>query len=120
MVRANYKNFAKNIFEDTSYLEKFFYNLLANTNFELKNRYTHIDYIQEDNEEIKPENYTLEEQAIINILKENPKVKQEEIAQQIGKSLRTVKSRMIEMQEKGLIERKNGKRDGEWIINVNS
>ena len=56
----------------------------------------------------------------INILKENPKVKQEEIAQQIGKSLRTVKSRMIEMQEKGLIERKNGKRDGEWIINVNS
>ena len=84
----------------------------------LKNRYTHIDYIQEDNEEIKPENYTLEEQAIINILKENSKVKQEEIAQQIGKSLRTVKSRMIEMQEKGLIKRKNGKRDGEWIINI--
>ena len=120
LVRANYKNFAKNIFEDTSYLEKFFYNLLANTNFELKNRYTHIDYIQENNEEIKTENYTLEELAIINILKENSKVKQEEVAEQIGKSLRTIKSRMIEMQEKGLIERKNGKRDGEWIINVNN
>ena len=119
LVRANYKNFAKNVFEDTSYLEKFFYNLLANTNFELKNRYTHINYIQEDSKEIKPEYYTLEEQAIINILKGNPKIKQEEIAQQIGKSLRTVKSRMIEMQEKELIERKNGKRDGEWIINVN-
>ena len=69
LVRANYKNFAKNIFEDTSYLEKFFYNLLANTNFELKNRYTHIDYTQEDNKEIKAENYTLEEQAIINTYK---------------------------------------------------
>ena len=50
----------------------------------------------------------------------NSKIKQEEIAQQIGKSLRTVKSRMIEMQEKGLIERKHGKRDGEWIININN
>ena len=120
LVRANYKNFTRNIFEDTSYLEKFFYNLIANTNFELKNRYTHIDYIQENKEEIKPESYTLEEQAIINILMKNSKIKQEEIAQQIGKSLRTVKSRMIEMQEKGLIERKHGKRDGEWIININN
>ena len=30
LVRANYKNFEKNTFEDTSYLEKFFYNLLTN------------------------------------------------------------------------------------------
>lgn len=44
LVRANYKNFAKNIFEDTSYLEKFFFNLLSDTEYELKNRYTHIDY----------------------------------------------------------------------------
>ena len=32
------------------------------------------------------------------------------------KSLRTVKTRMIEMQKKGLIARKSGKRNGEWII----
>ena len=43
LVRANYKNFEKNIFEDTSFLEKFFYNLLAKANYELKNRYAHID-----------------------------------------------------------------------------
>ena len=42
LVRANYKNFEKNVFEDTSFLEKFFYNLLTNSNYELKNRYTHI------------------------------------------------------------------------------
>ena len=41
---------------------------------------------------------------------------QEEIAKQINKSPRTVKTRMMEMQEKGLIERKNGKRNGEWIV----
>ena len=38
LVRANYKNFEKNIFEDISYLEKFFYNLLSNKNYDLKNR----------------------------------------------------------------------------------
>ena len=43
LVRANYKNFQKSIFEDTSFLGKLFYNLLTNANNELKNRYTHID-----------------------------------------------------------------------------
>ena len=65
----------------------------------------------------KCNNCTLEEQAIINILKVNPTITQEEIAKQINKSPRTVKTRMMEMQEKGLIERKNGKRNGEWVVN---
>jgi DNA-binding MarR family transcriptional regulator len=59
---------------------------------------------------------TLEEQAIINIIKSNPMIKQEEIANMINRSLKTVKTRMNEMQEKGLIARKNGKRNSEWII----
>ena len=59
----------------------------------------------------------MEEQAIINILKVNPTTTQEEIAKQINKSPRTVKTRMMEMKEKGLIERKNGKRNGEWFVN---
>ena len=117
IVRANYKKFDSNIFEDISFLEKFFYNLLTNSNYELKNRYTHIDYDQSAKEvDSKCNNCSLEEQAIINIIRSNPMIKQEEIAQIIGKSLRTVKTRMIEMQEKGLIARKNGKRNGEWII----
>ena len=117
LVRANYKNFEKNVFEDTIFLERFFYNLLTKSKYELKNRYTHIDYVQSANdEEVNENNCTLEEQAIINILKANPNIKQEEIAEQINKSLRTVKTRMMEMQEKGMIERKNGKRNGEWEI----
>ena len=69
-----------------------------------------------NNEDSKCNNYTLEEQAIINILKANPTTTQDEIAKQISKSLRTVKTRMMEMQEKGLIERKNGRRNAEWIV----
>ena len=49
LVRANYKNFEENVFEDTSFLEKFFYNLLTNANYELKNRYTHIDNVKNTN-----------------------------------------------------------------------
>ena len=117
LVRANYKKFDKNIFEDISFLEKFFYNLLANTNYELKNRYTHVDYLEDSNEkDLKSNSLTLEEQAIINIIKDNPTIKQAEIAKQINKSLRTVKTRMLEMQEKGIIVRENGKKNSEWLI----
>ena len=59
---------------------------------------------------------TLEEQTIINIIRKNPTIKQEEIANIINRTLRTVKTRMNEMQEKGIVARKNGKRNGEWII----
>ena len=116
-MRANYKNFEKNVFEDTSFLEKFFFNLLSNTKYELKNRDVHIDSIisAEDNA-LKSKNCTLEEQVIINIVRENPMINQDEIAKEINKSIRTVKSYMTVMQEKGLIERINGKKNGEWII----
>lgn len=127
LVRANYTNFQKNIFEDTSFLKKFFYNLLTNSNYELKNRYTHIDIdinididnIQSVNKNsLKCKNCTLEQQTIIDILKINPATTQEEIANEINKSVRTVKTYMAEMQEEGVIERKNGKKNGEWQVNI--
>ena len=118
LVRANYNNFEKNVFEDSSFLEKFFYNLLTDAKYELKNRYTHIDNIQSaNNDNLKCKNYTLEEQAIINILKTNPTITQENIAIKINKSLRTVKTYMSEMQKKGMIQRKNSKKSGEWTVN---
>lgn len=119
LVRANYKNFEKNVFEDTSYLEKFFYNLLTGSKYELKNRDTHIDNIQSvEKSNLKCNNCTLEEQAIINILRNKPTATQEEIAIEINKSLRTVKNYMAEMQEKGLIERINSKKNGEWVVKI--
>ena len=117
LVRANYKNFDSNIFEDISFLEKFFYNLLTDSNYELKNRYIHIDYNQSANQDYsKYKNCTLEERAIMNAIKNNPKISQKELANMINISLRTVKTRMSKMQENGLITRKNGKQKGEWII----
>ena len=107
------------MFEDTSFLEKFFYNLLINAKYELKIRYVHIDNNQSANTwSLKCNSCTLEEQAIINVIKSNLMVKQEEIASETNKFLRTVKTYMSVMQEKGLIERINEKRNGKWIAKL--
>ena len=122
LVRANYNNWQNGIHATTEFLELFFENLLMDAGHELKNRYMHIDY--RDNGEIqsanaaksKCKNCTLEELAIINELISNPAITQKELAAVIGKSERTIKTRTVEMQEKGLICRENGKRSGRWIV----
>lgn len=45
LVRANYNDLKNGIYATTKYLEMFFSNLLAGTDYELKNRYMHVDYI---------------------------------------------------------------------------
>ena len=99
-----------------------------NTGHELKNRYVHIDF---DNKSAiqsaktnasKCQNGTLdlslEEWAVINILKQEPSATQKRIAEMSAKSERTIKRRTVEMQEKGLIARENGKRNGKWKVLV--
>ena len=61
-------------------------------------------------------NVTLEELAVLQLLKANPKSKQTEIAAKIEKSDRTVKRIMDSLKEKGFIARRNGKRDGWWEV----
>ena len=99
-----------------------------NAGHELKNRYMHIDFqsesaIQSANEKIsKCQNGTLElsleELAIISVLKANPSATQKQIAEMTRKSERTIKRRTVEMQEKRLISRENGKRNGKWKVLV--
>ena len=63
-------------------------------------------------------NVTLEERAVLNLIITNPRAKQTEIAAKIGKSDRTVKRIMDSLKEKGVINRRNGKRDGWWDVLV--
>ena len=64
----------------------------------------------------KCKNCTLEELAILKIQKKNPSVTQKELAKALGKSERTIKTRTVEMQNKGLVRRENGKRNGRWEV----
>ena len=50
------------------------------------------------------------------MLRNDPTATQKQIAEATGKSERTIKRRTVEMQEKGLISRENGKRNGKWIV----
>ena len=45
LVRANYNDLKNGIHATTRFLEQFFSNLLLETNYELKNRHMHLDYI---------------------------------------------------------------------------
>ena len=49
-------------------------------------------------------------------MQKNPSATQKEIAAEIGKSERTVKSITIALQEKNILRRVNGKRNGYWEI----
>ena len=106
----------------TAFLEQFMENLLTGAQHDLKNRYMQIDYsdtAQSANSEIsKCKNCTLEELAILRKISNNPSITQTALAEAIGKSERTVKSRTVELQTKGFLRRKNGKRNGLWEILV--
>ena len=108
LVRANYNDLKNGIHATTKYLEMFFSNLLMGTDYELKNRYMHVDYVPEQADNIvqsaieevsKGKNCTLkcplDELAILKLIIENPNITQKEIASKIGKSERTVKNKRV-------------------------
>ena len=102
----------------------FFENLLLGTQHELKNRYLHVDFredtvIQSANDKIsKCQNGTLEELAVLRTIAANPSITQKDLAAAIGKSERTIKRRMTDLQEKGYLRRGGGKRSGHWEVLV--
>lgn len=127
LVRANYNDLKNGIHATTKYLEMFFSNLLMGTNYELKNRYMHVDYVAEQNNtesqsinskvpKVQNDTFkcTLEEMAVIRLISENPVITQKELVNATGKSISTVKRIMSSLQEKGYIRRVNGKRYGKW------
>ena len=126
LVRANYNNIQKGIHSTTKFLEMFFFNLLLDTNYELKNRDMHIDYVDGSNlqsvnskvskSQFDTLNSTLEEVAILELIAKNPNVKQQELVEATGKSLSTVKRIMKSLQDKNYIRRESGKRYGRWEI----
>ena len=119
LVRANYTNLKKGVHETTEYLELFLRNLLLGESNPLKNRDMHISgslSAPKCNEQ--NENCTLDELSVLNLLKADGKITQKEIAENIKKSERTVKTITSTLEKKGLITRVNGKRFGYWKVNI--
>lgn len=128
LVRANYNNLQKGVHSTTKFLEMFFGNLLLDTNYDLKNRIIHVDYVEsDDSKSINPEvlkyqfdtlECTLEELAILELVAKNPTIKQQEIVTATGKSIATIKRLMKSLQDKNYIRRESGKRYGKWKVLV--
>ena len=128
LVRANYNDLQKGIHSTTKFLELFFANLLLGTNYELKNRYMHVDFVDENaSKSINPKvskyqfdtlDCTLEELAVLELVAKNPTIKQQELVEATGKSIATIKRIMKSLQEKQYIRRENGKRYSKWEILV--
>ena len=133
LVRANYNDLTQGITGTTIYLERFFRSMLLGEEHDLRNRIMHVDWGKADGEanpqsakmevksakigdELPPKckNCTLEEVAVLRIVQKNRKATQKEIAAEIGRSERTVKSITVALQDKLIIKRVNGKRNGYW------
>ena len=86
----------------------------------MRNRYLHIDFqsaiVKESKCNIYTLKLTLEELETLRYLKDNPKATQVMIAEQIHRSVRTVKSMTVRLAEKGYLVRRNGRRDGWWEV----
>ena len=126
LVRANYNDLQKDIHSTTKFLELFFANLLLGTNHELKNRYMHVDFVDEItsqsiNSKVSKYQFdtldcTLEEVAVLELVAKNPTIKQQELVEATGKSIATIKRIMKSLQNKNYIRRKGGKRYGKWEV----
>ena len=125
LVRANYNDLQNGVHATTKFLELFFSNLILGTEYELKNRYMHVDYVNVNFQSVSPKvpksqfdtlECTLEELAILKLLYKNPSIKQKELVAKTGKSLSTVKRIMESLQKKDYIRRVDGKRYGKWNV----
>lgn len=123
LVRANYNNIKKGIYETTEFLEKFLRNLLLDEKHELHNREMHVSgkfLLGHDDPINDPINDPIKlddrEQQIIELLREKSDLTRKEMAARLECSDSTVKRCLQTMVEKGAIKRIGSNKKGEWII----
>ena len=125
LVRANYNDLQNSVHATTKFLEMFFSNLILGTEYELKNRYMHVDYVDDNSQSVTPKapksqfdtlECTLEELAFLELIYKNPSIKQKDLVAETGKSLSSVKRIMESLQKKEYIRRVDGKRYGKWEV----
>jgi fido (protein-threonine AMPylation protein)/biotin operon repressor len=117
LVRANYKNYAKNIYATNEFLLRFFENLLLGENHILKNREMHVQFVELVNDPVKVVNDPVNDPLKRNILqhlKQNPKASYRELADKTGYSTATIKRHIQELKKNGN-NRSNWKRQNRLL-----
>ncbi|MCI7798603.1 MAG: Fic family protein [Spirochaetia bacterium] len=129
LVRANYNNLQKGIYENLEFLEKFFRNLLLGEHNELKNRYVHIRAQNLPVSEQKSKNIdrilsvnlpvNKTQRYLLELLIENPSLTYNELAEKMNKTRETVRTNLRTLEEKKLVKRIGADKNGHWEILVN-
>ena len=125
LVRASYKGL--NISPTTEFVERFLRNVILGEKNELRNRdmlvgaslpktMPQIITTPNPKSQIDTLNCTLEELAVLKTIENNPKITQTDIAKSIKKSASTVKRITSSLVKKGILIRRNGRRNGWWEI----
>lgn len=125
LVRASYKGL--NISPTTEFVERFLRNVILGEKNELRNRdmlvgasrpKTMPQSITTPNpkSQFDTMNCTLEELAVLKAIGDNPQITQTDIAKSIKKSASTVKRITSGLVKKGILIRRNGRRNGWWEI----
>ena len=118
LVRANYKNYTKNIHANNEFLLRFFENLLLGENHILKNREVHVhfaDTVKTQNDTVKSKIDTVND-TVFSLIKQNSKIKATEISERLNMSLSTVKRKIKELKEQEIIARIGSDKTGHWKI----
>ncbi len=110
LVRANYNNVTQGIFSDRSYLTKFLKNLLLGEHNALHNKDLHISNIHENNSQFTRES------RILSLIKSNEHITTEQLSNELGVSVRTIKNVLKSLENNKTIKRVNGRRFGYWKI----
>ena len=129
LVRANYSNIKKGIYETTEYLELFLQNLLLDGKNELHNREMHVSGLFSQKQDIDPINDLINdpinktglserEKNVLDLLRKDPTLTRAKMAEILGCSDATIKRALGAMVQKNVIRRIGSNKKGEWIINL--
>lgn len=110
LVRVNFRFVGKGINDDRSYLILFLRNLLLNEHNVLRNRDLRISIDKEIDEPLP------RDLRVVELIKANPKISIDELANKIGVSPRTIKNITAVLVKNNKIKRINGKRYGYWKV----
>jgi fido (protein-threonine AMPylation protein)/biotin operon repressor len=111
LVRAIYKDHTKNIQATNEYLLRFLGNLLFDENNTLKNREMHVH----QSDTVKKQNDTVNDTVFL-LIKQNKNLTTTEISERLNISLSTVKRKIKDLKEKGIIERIGSDKVGYWKV----
>ena len=120
LVRANYEDLSKDIHKTEKYLIRFLSNLLLKENYSLKNREIHVHYIDPVNDPVNikldPANDPVNSFDVLNLIKANPHISYDKLAEKTGRSRATIKRMIKKLKQGGFILRIGSDKTGYWEI----